>query len=109
MLYLTADTKVFLVIEPVSFRNQIDGLIALCTQQLHNPRSGHFFVFINRAKTMIRVLCCDGTGYWLATKRLSRGYYNLWPKEISEHVSEHHASELTKILKSFVVSKKKNV
>ena len=110
MLYLTADTKVFLVIEPVNFRNQMDGLIALCMQPLqHDPRSGDFFVFINRARTMIRVLCYDGSGYWLATKRLSRGYYNLWPKEIDESVSEHHASELTKILKSFVVPKRKNV
>ena len=110
MLYLTAETKVFLVIEPVSFRKQMDGLISLCIQQLeYNPRSGHFFVFINRARTMIRVLCYDGSGYWLSTKRLSRGHYNLWPKEITEHVSQHHASELTKILKSFVVPKRKKV
>lgn len=108
MLYLTADTKIFLVIEPVNFRKQMDGLIALCMQQQHNPRSGHFFVFINRARTMIRVLCYDGSGYWLATKRLSRGHYNLWPKEINEQVSERHASELTKILKSFVVPERKN-
>jgi transposase len=93
MLYLTAHTKVWLAIKPVDFRRQLDGLIALCqTQFNHNPRSGHLFVFINRSRTMIRVLCYEEIGYWLATKRLSRGYYTLWPSTANEAISERHAS-----------------
>ena len=103
MLYLTSQTKVFLAILPVDFRRQMDGLIALCQQELkHNPRSGDLFVFINRSLTMIRVLCYEENGYWLATKRLSKGRYTLWPSGINAVVSEHHASELTNILKTFV-------
>src|SRR3990167_2301294 len=110
MLYLTSQTKVLLATQPVDFRRQTDGLIALCQQQLkHNPRSGHLFVFINRSRTMIRVLCYEEHGYWLATKRLSKGRYSLWPSGASEVVSEHHASELTKILKTFVARVRKNV
>jgi transposase len=110
MLYLTAHTKVWLAIKPVDFRRQLDGLIALCQTQLnHNPRSGHLFVFINRSRTMIRVLCYEDHGYWLATKRLSRGHYTLWPSTENAVISERHASELTKILKTFVASKRHNV
>ena len=110
MLYLTAHTKVWLAIKPVDFRRQLDGLIALCqTQFNHNPRSGQLFVFINRSRTMIRVLCYEEHGYWLATKRLSRGHYTLWPSTENEVISERHASELTKILKTFVASKRHNV
>jgi transposase len=110
MLYLTAHTKVWLAIKPVDFRRQLDGLIALCqTQFNHNPRSGHLFVFINRSRTMIRVLCYEEHGYWLATKRLSRGHYTLWPSTENEVISERHASELTTILKTFVASKRHNV
>ena len=111
MLYLTANTKVLLATHPVDFRRcQLDGLIALCQNQFHhNPRSGCLFVFINRSCTMIRVLCYEEHGYWLATKRLSRGRYTLWPFRDTEAISERHASELATILKTFVAHKYKNV
>lgn len=110
MLYLTANTKVLLATHPVDFRRQLDGLIALCQNEFNrNPRSGHLFVFINRSRTMIRVLCYEEHGYWLATKRLSRGRYALWSSNTDEAISEGHASELTKILKTFVAPKRKNV
>jgi len=107
MLYLTQDTKILLAIKPVDFRKQINGLVALCQSTLsENPRSGQLFVFINRTRTMIRVLYYEGGGYWLATKRLSRGRYALWPTGKS-HVSELIiASDLTKLLKEFVASKR---
>lgn len=107
MLYLTTNTKVLLATHPVDFRRQLDGLIALCQKQFNqNPRSGHLFVFINRAHTMIRIVCYEEHGYWLATKRLSRGHYTLWPKA-NAAINEHHASELAKILKTFIESKRK--
>lgn len=109
MLYLTANTKILLATHPVDFRRQLDGLIALCQNEFNrNPRSGHLFVFINRSRTMIRVLCYEEHGYWLATKRLSRGRYALWSSKTDEAICEGHASELTKILKTFVASKCKN-
>lgn len=110
MLYLTAQTKILLATKPVDFRQQLDGLIALCQNQFNqNTRSGYLFVFINRSRTMIRVLCYEEHGYWLATKRLSRGRYTLWPLQANKALSEPHASELTKILKTFVASKRKNI
>jgi transposase len=109
MLYLTAHTRIWLATNPVDFRKQLNGLIALCQHQFkHDPRSGSLFVFINRARTMIRVLCYEENGYWLATKRLSRGRYTSWPFKTNESMSERHASELMKILKTFVESKQKN-
>jgi hypothetical protein len=33
------------------------------------------FVFVNRPRTMLRILHYDGTGYWLATKRLSQSQW----------------------------------
>ena len=74
MLHLTQETNIYLAVEPVDFRKQIDGLVSLCRSKLSfDSRSGQLFVFTNRARTMIRVLCYEENGYWLATKRLSRG------------------------------------
>lgn len=99
MIHLTAQTPVLLALKPTDFRKQFDGLIRLCTQQLQqNPRSGARFVFINRAKTMIRILTFDGTGYWLATKRLSRGHFSAWPRNKNETLSAIEAKKLLEIL-----------
>lgn len=108
MLYLTQETSVLLAIEPVNFRGQIDYLVALCERSLfQNSRSGQLFIFINRAHTMIRVLCYDENGYWLATKRLSKGRYALWPTDTTQICRQTLASDLKKLLKTCVVSRRK--
>ena len=99
MLYLTEQTKILLSPTPVDFRKQIDGFVALCKNHLkQSPNSGNLFVFINKSNTMIRALSYDGTGYWLATKRLSKGHYAAWPKT-DNLVHPLQATELIKIIK----------
>ena len=71
-----------------------------------DPRSGVLFVFINKSHSMIRVLCYDVNGYWLATKRLSRGRYKGWPKS-THALCPLAASELNKIVKLLFVSSDK--
>ena len=81
MIQLTAQTHILLATQPADFRAGIDGLAAICRSRLaSDPRSGSLFVFINRNKTMIRTLVYDGTGFWLMTKRLSKGKFKDWPK-----------------------------
>ncbi len=82
MIRLTASTPILLATQPADFRKGIDGFAALCTLELaQDARSGVLFVFINRSKTMVRILSYDGTGFWLLTKRLSKGKFTGWPKE----------------------------
>ncbi|MBT7408154.1 MAG: IS66 family insertion sequence element accessory protein TnpB, partial [Methylococcales bacterium] len=40
-----------------------------------NPKNGFIFVFINRSKTMVRLLAYEHNGFWLMTKRLSKGKF----------------------------------
>ena len=81
MIHLTASTPILVATEPADFRKGIDGFAALCQQRLaQNPRCGTLFVRINRAATMIRLLAYESNGYWLMTKRLSKGRYRGWPK-----------------------------
>ena len=47
---------------------------------------------------MIRILTHDGSGYWLATKRLSRGKFDGWPRSRSDTLSTIEAKELLEIL-----------
>jgi transposase len=80
MILLTHETRILLCVAPADFRRGIDGFVAQCQNSLAlQPRDGSVVVFINRARTMIRALSYDVNGYWLMTKRLSRGKFTGWP------------------------------
>ena len=80
MLQLTPQSRIFVALEPVDFRKGIDGLGGLCRRALaHNPLDGAIYVFRNRAGTALKLLCYDGQGFWLCTKRLSKGRLQWWP------------------------------
>ncbi len=80
MILLTHQSPILLGVAPSDFRKGIDGFVAQCRNTLgQDPSDGTIFVFINRARTMIRALSYDGTGYWLMTKRISRGKFVGWP------------------------------
>ncbi len=62
-------------------RKGIDSLAELCRAKLDaDPFSGCLFVFRSRRATSIKVLVYDGQGFWLATKRLSKGRFRGWPQ-----------------------------
>jgi len=97
---VTASTPIMIAITPVDFRRQMDGLIAHCRQALSTePMSGTLFVFINRSKTMIRVLVYEGNGFWLMTKRLSGGTFTGWPTS-QQALSPLSARHLMRLLQS---------
>jgi hypothetical protein len=54
-------------------------------------------VIINRARTMIRTLAYHESGFWLMTKRLSRGRFYGWPA-IGEPVSPSSGQALRALL-----------
>jgi transposase len=82
MLQISAQSKVYIAVEPADFRKGIDALAAVCQQILkQDPYSGAMFVFSNRQKTAIKILLFDGQGMWMAIKRLSKGKFQWWPKQ----------------------------
>lgn len=100
MIQLNHQTPILLAIKPADFRKGIDGLVTLCRLTFdQDPRSGTCFVFINRGKTMLRILAYDGNGYWLMTKRLSKGRYRYWPNS-GEAATTFQAKQLRMLLQN---------
>lgn len=80
MIHLTSKSRILLALEPADFRAGIDGFVGRCQQQLkQDARNGTLFVFTNRSRTMVRILTYESGGYWLLTKRLSKGKFPQWP------------------------------
>ena len=81
MIQIPANADVVVVHESISFRSGIDGTAAIVRLVLQKePMAGGFFVFRNRQRHMLRILYYDGGGYWLCTRRLSKGTFTAWPE-----------------------------
>ncbi len=82
MLSFSGSLKVFLAMEPCDLRKGFNGLYAMVTERLgEDPKGGALFVFCNHRHTRLKILCWDGTGLWLLTKRLEEGTFS-WPKSV---------------------------
>ena len=80
MLSFTGAVKVFLSVQPQDMRKSFNGLSALVSDQLEaDPGQGALYVFINRRHTRLKILFWDGSGLWVACKRLEQGCFS-WPK-----------------------------
>ena len=88
MLQITPQHQLFIAIEPVNFKNGIDGIKAICQRQWQvDPFHGHVFIFRNRKGTSVKLLSYDGNGFWLCQKRFSEGKLTWWPRYEQEATS----------------------
>ena len=80
MIQIAAQIRILVAVEAIDGRKGIDAIAQLCREKLNaDPFSGYLFIFRTRRGTAIRVLQYDGQGFWLATKRLSKGRFKWWP------------------------------
>jgi hypothetical protein len=77
MLSFTGALRVFVALEPCDMRKGFDGLSGMVASKLNEDlQSGALFVFTNRSHTRLKIICWDGSGLWLITKRLEKGTFS---------------------------------
>lgn len=84
MLSFAGSLKVFVALDACDMRagpNTLQGLVGERLQE--QVRDGALFVFGNKRRTMIKILCWDGTGLWMLSKRLERGTFS-WPRAVEQ-------------------------
>ena len=97
MIYLPANTRVFLAAGSTDMRKAINGLSLLVEGQMElDPFCGHLFVFCNRGRTIVKILYWDRNGFCLWQKRLEKHRFK-WPDTRAE-VLEIQARELGFVL-----------
>jgi transposase len=88
-----AGTRVWLAFEPVDMRLGFDALAARVAHVLQlDPYCGHWFVFRSKNGTRLKVLACDGIGWWLHYRRLEHGTF-VWPAVDERGVIELSAAQ----------------
>lgn len=76
MLLLPRAVKVYVATKPVRLNRSFDGLSNVVRDVMKkNPLSGHVFVFINRRRTMVKLLVWTRGGFTIVHKRLERGTF----------------------------------
>ena len=78
MLGFTAAQRYYLSRQAADMRKSYDGLSGLVRQGLgRDPLSGEVFIFLNRRRTMMKLLVWDRSGFVIWGKRLERGTFEL--------------------------------
>jgi transposase len=76
MLLLPRAVKVYVATQPVRLNRSFDGLSNVVRELMkEDPLSGHVFVFINRRRTMIKLLVWTRGGFTIVHKRLEKGTF----------------------------------
>ena len=79
MLSVSPERRIWLCTQPTDMRRSFDGLSALVRNHLgEDPGSGHWYAFINRRRTQMKVLAYEeaqrrGYGDKKAKKALQKG------------------------------------
>lgn len=80
MLSFAGALKVFVALEPQDMRKSFNGLAAAVQEHLScDPYQGALYLFTNKRHDRLKLLFWDGTGLWVAAKRLEQGRFS-WPR-----------------------------
>ena len=72
--------RVSVAVEPIDFRSEIDGLVALCRARPQaDPISGALFVFASRQRRSIKILAYDGQVLFCAKNGFRKAGLNRGP------------------------------
>ena len=63
---LGPENRIWFCLRPTSLTRSFDGLSALVHNHLRSdPTNGDWYVFVNRRRTMMKILSFDRDGYWI--------------------------------------------
>lgn len=106
MILLPRAVKVYFATRPANLRRSFDGLSNEVRTVLQaDPLSGHVFVFLNRRKNQVKLICWTRGGFTIVHKRLEGGTFSFPARVTSEATSVAiDAHELAMLLEGIDVA-----
>jgi transposase len=106
---ISGSARLFLYCLPADMRKGFNGLGGLATNKLgQNPLSGDIFIFVNRTRTMIKILVWDQTGFAIWYKRLEQGTFEIPQIEKTQNSVEISRQKLMLILEGISLKSVQN-
>ena len=92
--------RLHLAVAPANLRKSFEGLSnEVRTVLAADPLSGHVFIFLNRARTQVKMLVWTRGGFTIVHKRLERGRFTFPARATADATSvEIDAHELAALL-----------
>jgi transposase len=76
VILVPRSVRVYFATAPTNLRMSFEGLSNAVREVLRqDPLAGHVFVFLNRRKTMVKLLVYTRGGYTIVHKRLEKGTF----------------------------------
>jgi len=100
VILLPRSVRVYVATAPANLRQSFEGLSNLVRGVLAlDPLSGHVFLFLNRRRTMVKMLLFTRGGFTIVHKRLERGRFT-FPAQVVAGATrvEIDAHELSALL-----------
>jgi len=99
MKWFTEVGEVYLHRDPVDFRKSINGLSIIVEEHMEiSPYTHAIFVFCNKHRDKLKILCWDHTGFVLWYKRLEKARFK-WPRQHASEVVTINDEELDWLLR----------
>jgi len=106
MFWLSEQTRVFLRTGVTDGRLGIDALRGLVGKAMRlDVLTGALIVFCNARRNRVRCLLWDGSGFWLATKRVERATF-AWPRDEAQ-VRQMSLAQLRLLLDGFELTSRR--
>lgn len=106
MLFGLGNARLFLYAGSADMRKGFDGLSGLVINQLkQDPLSGDIFIFVNRKRTLIKLLVWDQSGFAIWHKRLEQGSFEMPLINSSSNSIEINRQKLMLILEGISLKK----
>jgi transposase len=75
MLSFPGSVRIWLALEPVDMRGSFNAMSGHARRLGHDPSDGHLYVFVNKRRTLMKLLFFDRSGFCILAKRLERGTF----------------------------------
>jgi transposase len=100
MLSLPPSVRIFIATQPVDGRKGVDSLVTIVRcALLHDPLSGHLYVFFSKRSNRVRIVYWDRNGFAFWAKRLEKGRFHArWSEDGQLRGEAMEAAELALLL-----------
>ncbi len=101
MIRPSSDAEIHLYRHPVDMRKAINGLVAIVEGEMElDPFNAALFVFCNRARTIVKLVCWEGNGFCLWMKRLEKSRFK-WPLSMPIDVVQLNTQQMSWLLDGY--------